>query len=345
MKRGVVILVVMLLGAGAVSGTDATVTYVEGDVEIRTESGTSSAADFGDELETGDRVITGRTGEAELRLAGGGVVNIGPDTVFLIGSTIDRDGEPQSRLAAAVGSFLFRVSVVLGIEPRVGSTTSVAGVRGTEVRVSVASDGTTRYEVIEGLVDIEDPLRHVTLAAAQGVEITPGVGAGNVFAFLDRPIDYGVWNAGLVEGFLANPVHTLRGIAAEMQDILDEIRRRGPQVETLLERVREENEKLAGIEAEQGLEARQEYFQTTVMPMRLRARSAYVYLRFVVLSALSLDQHILSRLAAEMEAAHFLDPQNNALVEFRRELASIRTEYEEVAIPWLVPSDLPWRQQ
>ena len=345
MKRAAVLVVALLLVTAGLFGKDATVTYVEGTVEIRTEGGTASVADFGDELETGDRVITGRTGQAELRLTRGGVINVGGDTVFLIGSTVDRAGEPQSRLSAAVGSFLFRFSSVLGIEPRVGSTTAVAGVRGTEVRVYVASDGTTRYEVIEGLVDIEDPFGHVTLAAAQAVEITPGAGPGSVFAFLDQPIDYGVWNAGLVEGFLANPVHSLRGIAAEMYDILDEIRRRGPRVEALLEGLVEENETLARIEAEHGVEARQEYFRATVMPMRLHARSAYVYLRFVVLSALSLDQHIFSRLAAEMEAAHFLDPQNSAAVEFRRELAAIRSHYEDVVVPWLVPSDIPWRKR
>ena len=345
MNRVVVLLVGIFAGTASLAGADATVVYVDGDVDVRTESGASFVADFGDELDVGDRVITRRTSEAELRLARGGVVSVGPDTVFLLGSTVDRDGAPQSRLAAAVGSFLFRFSAALGIEPRVGSTTSVAGVRGTEVRVYVASDGTTRYEVIAGLVDIDDPAGRVTLAAAQGVEITPGAGPGNVFAFLDRPIDYGVWNAGLVEGFLANPIPALRGIAAEMQDITDELRRIGPQVEALLERAADENEKLGDIEAQRGIEARQEHFRSTVMPMRVRARRAYINLRFVALSALSLDQHVFSRLAAEMEAAYFLDPQNRALAEFRSELAAIRAEYERVVVPWLVPSDLPWRQQ
>ncbi len=341
----VLFLVLFALAAAGLQAQDATIVYLAGDVDVRTEGGASFAADFGDELDSGDRVITRRTGEAELELTTGGTVNVGRDTVFIIGSTTGPTGEPTSRVAAAVGSFSFRFSAAVGNEPRIGSTTSVAGVRGTEVRVYVGSDGTTRYEVLEGLVEIEDAARSVTLGPEQAIEITPGAGVGpaNVFAFLEQPIDYGVWNAGLVEGFLADPLPSLRGIAAEMQDLLDEIRRRAPEVEALLALSAQESGRLDEIEKADGLEARQEYFRDTVMPARRAARAAFVDFRFVVLSALSLDQHIFSRLAAEMEAWAFFDPDTGLIDEFRSELAAIRSQYEAVVVPWLVPSDLPWR--
>ncbi len=339
------LLVLFVLGAALLPAQDATIVYVAGDVDVRTEAGRTFPADFGDGLDSGDRVITRPIGEVELELATGGTVNVGRDTVFLIGSTTGAAGEPESRVAAAVGSFSFRFSAAVGNEPRIGSTTSVAGVRGTEVRVYVGSDGTTRYEVVEGLIEIEDAARRVTLGPEQGIEITPGAGVGpqNIFAFLERPIDYGVWNAGLVEGFLADPLPSLRGIAAEMQDLLDEIRRRAPEVEAMLARSAEESDRLDAIEEADGLEARQEHFRDVVMPARRAARAAFVDLRFVVLSALSLDQHIFSRLAAEMEARSFFDPQSRVIDEFRSDLAAIRSEYESVVVPWLVPSDLPWR--
>lgn len=338
-------LVFFVLVTALLPAQDATVVYVAGDVDVRTEGGFTFPADFGDELDSGDRVITKRVGEAELELTTGGTVNVSRDTVFIIGSTKGVTGEPVSRVAAAVGSFSFRFSAAVGNEPRIGSTTSVAGVRGTEVRVYVGSDGTTRYEVLEGIIEIEDAARRVTLGPEQGIEITPGAGVGpqNVFAFLERPIDYGVWNAGLVEAFLADPLPSLRGIAAEMQDLLDEIRRRAPEVEALLALSAEEGARLDEIEEADGLEARQEHFREVVMPARRAARAAFVDLRFVVLSALSLDQHILSRLAAEVEARSFFDPESRVIDEFRSDLAAIRSEYESVVVPWLVSSDLPWR--
>ncbi|MFW6313743.1 MAG: hypothetical protein ACOC2N_07655, partial [Spirochaetota bacterium] len=245
-----------------------------------------------------------------------------------------------SRLSAAVGSFAFKFNASVGNEPRVGSTTSVAGVRGTEVRVYVASDGTTRYEVIEGLVELEDSGDRVTLGPEQAVEVSPGTGAGSVFAFLQRPIDYSVWNAGLVDDFLADPLPALRGVASEMAELIEEIERLGPGVDAMLAQVREENERLPKIEEESGQEARQEYFRNTVMPLRREARADFVDFRFVVLSALSLDQYIISRLSAEMEARYFFDSDNDVYLRFQEELQSIRSEYERVVVPRLVPSDL-----
>ncbi|MFW6261781.1 MAG: FecR family protein, partial [Spirochaetota bacterium] len=231
MKRLVPILLSLL--AASLSAQEATITFLDGSVDVRTESGATYPADFGDRLEAGDRVITGRGAEAELELASGGVVTVRPDTVFLIGSTTRPDGEQTSRLSSAVGSFAFKFNAVLGNEPQIGSTTAVAGVRGTEVVVYAGSDGTTRFEVLEGLVEIGEGEESVTLGAEQGVEVSPGRRPSNVFAFLEQPIDYGVWNAGLVDGFLDDPLPALRGVATEMREIIAEIERRSPAVEEL----------------------------------------------------------------------------------------------------------------
>ena len=338
MKRLMPILLSLL--AVSLSAEEATVTFLDGIVDIRTESGATYPADFGDQLEAGDRVITGRSAEAELELAAGGVVTVRPDTVFLIGSSTRPDGERTSRLSSAVGSFAFKFNAVLGNEPQIGSTTAVAGVRGTEVVVYAGSDGTTRFEVLEGLVEIGEGEDSVTLGAEQGVEVSPGRRPTNVFAFLEQPIDYGVWNAGLVDGFLDDPLPALRGVATEMREIIAEIERRAPAVEALLERSEAETETMNEIGEEDGQDAREEYFAETVMPLRREARAAFVDLRFIVLSALSLDQYVVSRLAAEMEAAYFLDRDAPVLQEFREELDELRAEYENVVTPYLVAADL-----
>lgn len=332
--------IVLFLLAASLFAQDATVTYLDGIVDIRKESGATYPADFGDELQAGDRVVTGRGAEAELELAAGGLVTVRPDTVFLIGSSTRPDGEQTSRLSTAVGSFAFKFNAVLGNEPQIGSTTAAAGVRGTEVVVYAASDGTTRFEVIEGLVEIGEGEESVILGSEEGVEVTPGRGPSNVFAFLEQPIDYGVWNAGLVDGFLDAPLPALRGVAAEMRDIIAEIERRGPAVEALYDRAAAETEKLDEVEEDSGQEAREEYFANTVMPAREQARLAYIEFRFIVLSALSLDQYVVSRLAAEMQASYFFEPDAGVVQQFGEELVALRSEYEAAVVPHLVPSDL-----
>ncbi|MFP4550786.1 MAG: FecR domain-containing protein [Spirochaetales bacterium] len=335
MKR--FLLLCLVATAAAAFAQEATVTFVDGDVDIQREGGARRPADFGSELENGDRIITEGGGYAELELASGGTVEVSGDTVFLVGSESGSGGEPQGRVAAAVGAFVFRFNATVGNEPRIGSTTSVAGVRGTEVRVYAASDGTTRYEVVEGRLEVQDGGVSVSLGPNEAVEVRAGGAPSSVFSFLENPIDYSVWNAGLVQDFLLEPLNSLDGIADEMNSLIAEINRRVPEYERLRAIVDEEEAAMAEI-ADDG--DREDFFENQVMSARREFRAYFVDLRFVVLSALSLEQFVISRLAAEMQAAYFDDPENPTLGEFLTRVSDIRAGFEEAVVPWLVPSDL-----
>ena len=340
-RRVPALYIVVALAIGSAAGAaaqDATVTFVDGGVDIRTEAGVVRRADFGSGVNGGDRIITDRRGEAELDLAAGGTVRVAPDTVFIVSGT--PSGQTQSRVAAAVGSFSFRFRAAAGNEPRVGSTTSVAGVRGTELVVYVASDGTTRYEVIEGRVEIDSDGRTVALGPNDGVEVRPGRRPGQVFSFLERPIDYAVWNSGLIDEFLSSPVDSIRGLAAEMHALIDEVERRAPQSDAMSEEARRARVRLDEIREKDGDDAAEKHFTDVLTPLRIAARAEFVSFRFVVLSALSLDQYILSRLAAEIEAAYFFDADASVLREFRAVLNDVRARYERIVVPRLVPSDV-----
>lgn len=328
---------ILSFATAALFAQQATVTFVDGDVDIQREGGSRRPADFGSELENGDRVITDGNGYAELELASGGVVEVSGDTVFLVGSDSGSTGEPQGRVAAAVGAFVFRFNATVGNEPQIGSTTSVAGVRGTEVRVYAASDGTTRYEVVEGRLDVQDDGVSVSLGPNEAVEVRAGGAPSTVFSFLENPIDYSVWNAGLVQDFLLEPLNSLDGIAEEMDSLIAEINRRVPEYERLRAVVEEEEAAMREIEDDA---ERDDFFFDTVMPARANAREFFVDFRFVVLSALSLEQFVISRLAAEMRAAYFDKPNDETLLEFVTRVEGIRSGFEESVVPWLVPSDL-----
>jgi len=330
-------LIFMALVSTSVVAQQATVTFVDGDVDIQREGGSRRPADFGSELQNGDRVITDGSGYAELELGSGGTVEVSGDTVFLVGSDSGSGGEPQGRVAAAVGAFVFRFNATVGNEPQIGSTTSVAGVRGTEVRVYAASDGTTRYEVVEGRLDVQDNGVRVSLGPNEAVEVRAGGAPSTVFSFLENPIDYSVWNAGLVQDFLLEPLNSLDGIAEEMDSLIAEINRRVPEYERLRAVAEDENAALDEIE---DAADRETYFENQVMAARREARAYFVDFRFVVLSALSLEQFVISRLAAEMRAAHFDDPEDPTLVEFLIRVEDIRNGFERAVVPWLVPSDL-----
>jgi hypothetical protein len=335
--KWLIVTVALLALVSPAFAQDATITFLDGGVHIQREGGGRQPADFGSDVNAGDRVITDASGYAELELESGGVVELSEDTVFLVGASTGSTGRNQGRIAVAVGALSFRFNAMVGNEPQVGTTTSVAGVRGTEVRVYAASDGTTRYEVIEGLLEVQDGGISVSLGPEQAVEVRAGGVPSPVFSFLDNPIDYGVWNAGLVQDFLLEPLASLDGIEEEMNSLIAEINRRVPEYQRLRDVV---DEAEATMDEEEDQERRESIFAEQVMPARRTARAEFVELRFVVLSALSLEQFVISRLAAELKAQYFFDPDNPTVTAFMTRVERIRDRFEDAVVPWLVPSDL-----
>lgn len=126
-----------------------------------------------------------------------------------------------------------------------------------------------------------------------------------------------------------------------MSELIDEIERKGPEIDAAFEAYYAERDKLPGIQEKEGLEARQKYFAEVVEPIQIAVREQYIDFRFVVLSALSFNQYVVSRLGAEMDAEHFLRPDDPVYLAFRSEYDQLRSDFERVVASRLSPTDLP----
>lgn len=139
------------------------------------------AAAAGLPLSTGDRVVTGAGGAAELATKAGSVIRL--DGNSSLGLDDLRSGWTTFRLA--VGRFLGKFQHSATSHYAVKTPVAVASVRGTEFALDVANDGELNAGVVEGEVALESPTEseadaappapwtEEVLTTAQGLSVRP----------------------------------------------------------------------------------------------------------------------------------------------------------------------------
>ena len=150
MRRGILWLVALMLGAQAAQAAVGEVAYVMGEVWIE-RHGEKMAAELGMPLERRDVVVTGEVGRAKLAMRDGTKIYVGARSRIEVAKYVAR----RSRLVAALNMFWgrarFFVHKVTGGEFSVRTTTAVLGVRGTSFLVMTPQPGNLNEIVQKGL--------------------------------------------------------------------------------------------------------------------------------------------------------------------------------------------------
>lgn len=134
--------------------TPPVVTYLEGFVDGKSET----SADWGElhpgsELDRGSLVRTGFDSAADIRLQDRSVVRVMEETVFSLASL----GTQRIEMEVQEGEVVTRLERIIGTqELTIRSESTVAGVRGTELVVSVEPQRTTVYG-LSGTVEVWNP--------------------------------------------------------------------------------------------------------------------------------------------------------------------------------------------
>jgi len=331
------LLILGFIFCGVVAAQDAEVVYVDyPEVEVKRTGGATFLADFGDSLGVGDTVTTTRYGEAELELADGGTVRVAPDTVYQI-QVVHTGGQSQTVMNVALGSVRFKFGALAGSrEPLVGAPTAVAGVRGTEFTVNVAADGSTVFVVDEGLVDVSAGGESVRLVKGQGVEVLPGEQPGEPFDAIERAFDYSSYNDERVQALVQNPVRAVQAHTKRMQEFADQIAVIQPLYEEARQELAQANEHQGELEGD----ARREYFENTVVPLRARTADLFDNMRFYALSGLSLRRHVLGRMYILVSLKYLGSEGDPIYRDFLASYAEALDVYEHGIVPILDPTDL-----
>lgn len=335
-----VVAILLLLVAGAVAAQDARVEYVDGFPELRKAQGGTDFIDFGMELQSGDSVVTGRDDFVELSQGADSSIRVEPDTVFTIREVETSTGR-QTVMSNSVGSVSYRFGRLAGREPRIGTTTVVAGVRGTEVTVYAGADGSAMFLVDSGEVEVTSAGESVSLTEAQGVEVPAGGPPGEVFEIIGRAIDFSTWSGEKQEEFLADPVGSLRGLEAQLQNYYGEL----IVLQSLYTEKRAEYD-AAYADLEDAVERfgresdEAEMIREVVGPLGQEATVLAFNIRYYALTSLSLRRYLIGQMSVEMKTRYILDRENPAYTEFVALRDSILEEYESRITQHLVAVDI-----
>ncbi len=330
----VLLLMIALMAPGILMSQDAGVVYLEGWPSLRS-GGSSRELDFGLAVRPGDSVLTGRRDYVELD-QGGNTIRINADTVFTL-REIEREGRRETVMTNTVGSVAYRFQTLAGRRQQVGTTTAVAGVRGTEFTVYAGSDGSSLFAVDEGLVAVESAGVEVEVARGQAVEVRAGEAPGEVYSWIGSRLDFSEWDHAQFQRFLDNPVDSVARIQARVQefaaamqvhlDLLAEIREDITRYRELIS---------AAVEDEEKDRIRQEQ----LFPAMNQAGVQVLNYRYYSLSALSLRRFVAGRMYMEMKTRYILDPMNPVFRDYEAAHRELLSYFEETMTAQLVEADI-----
>lgn len=161
-----------LLASAALAQGRATLLSVRGDAAVR-RSGAVSFVNAARKMQVsaGDLIRTGANGRVLLLFADGSQVKVNAGTVLLIPETPPRQGIPP-RMGLSAGEIWARVT--RGRRVTIETPTAAAAVRGTDLNLKVAEDGTATLTVGEGEVRFFNELGSVLVRESQQSVARPG---------------------------------------------------------------------------------------------------------------------------------------------------------------------------
>lgn len=312
------------------------VVFADGIVDIKYADGELVEAFIGDVVTTGDTVITGETGVAELEPARGSLIKVRPDTVFTVGE-IEINREKRTILSTTLGAVRFTFDRWSGKEPLVATPIAVAGVRGTELEVFAGSDGSVLIVVAVGAVQVTAENRAVDLTANEGVEIEPGSPPGKKFEVLRGQMDFSTWNGVRESKILDNPIAALESASNGLNALIREIEILVPVFEANRAKLESLRDQLRN---EKDADKRKSTYEQTVFPLEVETSYLALNIRYYALSALSYRRFVLGTIYLR---THLQIITGNTAIDFdafMRSYEDTLNKFERKITPHLVVRDI-----
>jgi len=140
------------------AGSAGVAQFIAGDVNVLRASGKAEPLAKGKPLESGESILTGAAGRAQVRFSDGGLVSLQPNTEFKIANYVDEADPKQDRfLVDLLRGSMRAITGLIGKRNRenykVTTTTATIGIRGSGFSVGYNPDGslgiTTELDAIE----------------------------------------------------------------------------------------------------------------------------------------------------------------------------------------------------
>ncbi len=310
--------------------------YVEGSVDVKSSSGRMDWADIGMSVQTGDSIITGYDGYAEIEMEDGSTVKVNEDSIFKLDS-VQVDSQETNSFQLVLGSASYKFKKALGTgEPQITTPSTVCGLRGTEFTVYSGLDGSALYLVDEGAIAVTSKGAEVELGADYGVKVDPGQTPGRPFEIMRGKEDYSNFLADSESNFMANPaatIFTMMDQLEEYADLADENEMYFVAQQDAVSSLREHMETLSGDE-------KSEFYKTVVFDEEVKTQGLKQNVRYYAVSAKSMRRFVIGNMFIKMTTRYILDPMNPEYLDFLNAYNQFLSIYETRIVPYLVEADI-----
>ncbi len=132
--------------------------FIAGDVNVRRADGGTAPLVKGKDIESGQAILTGASGRAQVRFTDGGLISLQPNTEFKVANYVDKADPKEDRfLVDLLRGSMRAITGLIGKRNRenykVTTTTATIGIRGSGFNVGYNPDGslgvTTELDAIE----------------------------------------------------------------------------------------------------------------------------------------------------------------------------------------------------
>ena len=151
--------------------------FIAGDVSVRGADGKTGALQKGKDIESGQAIVTGANGRAQVRFSDGGLVSLQPNTEFKIANYVDKADPQEDRfLVDFVRGSMRAITGLIGKRNRanykVTTTTATIGIRGSGFTASYNADGSTTMTAEKDGIEVCSGGVCVGLVAGESVRVT-----------------------------------------------------------------------------------------------------------------------------------------------------------------------------
>lgn len=178
LKRLLSAVIVLLLPTHILAAGAARLDFASGEVSARSASGAVRTLSKGSELQTGDTVLTGREGRAQMRFTDGAMVSLQPQSEFNLDDyrfAGKADGEERGFFSLLKGG-LRTLTGLIGRNNRdsykLKTSVATIGIRGTEFTVAYLDPNSVVVSTGEGQIEVCNAVGCVVLSSGESAVVT-----------------------------------------------------------------------------------------------------------------------------------------------------------------------------
>jgi hypothetical protein len=158
------------------SATAGVAQFIAGDVNVRGADGKTDALLKGRDIESGQAIVTGANGRAQVKFTDGGLISLQPNTEFKIASYVDKADPKEDRfLVDLLRGSMRAITGLIGKRNRanykVTTTTATIGIRGSGFSAGYNPDGSLGVTAEKDAIEVCSGGTCVGVVAGESVRV------------------------------------------------------------------------------------------------------------------------------------------------------------------------------